>query len=196
GRPCCCGPKPPVQTARTVQHKLGACIFLDYLSIMSRGDVPVKNEPPKPIVVMKSSILSCRNRPLPGTPFALVFCLIFKASSPIVSVAADGKAATSSQLPPQLLEFSAAKEKQAQKLAERLDLKVSPGIWDYFKAAKQGDWLAVSNSFERLKRRSSQYEGSTDDQTVGTPVWSTIIEIQTAYEAFALGEPKYAFAFG
>jgi len=123
--------------------------------------------------------------------------MVLVAAIPLsVYCATDGKPFDSAQFPPQFLQFCAAKEQQARKLADQLDLKVSPQIWDYFKSAKQGDWTAVSNAYVRLKRRANQYEGSKDDPTVGTPVWQTIIEVQTAYEAFALGELKYTLAYG
>jgi len=118
--------------------------------------------------------------------------MVLVAAIPLsVYCATDGKPSDIAQFPPQFLQFCAAKEQQARKLADQLDLKVSPQIWDYFKSAKQGDWTAVSNAYVRLKRRANQYEGSRDDPAVRTPVWQTIIEVQTAYEAFALGELKY-----
>ena len=53
----------------------------------------------------------------------------------------------------------------------------------------------MTNVFER-SLRASQYEGSTNDPAVGSPVWQTLIEVQTAYEAFASGGTKYPLAFG
>jgi tetratricopeptide (TPR) repeat protein len=114
------------------------------------------------------------------------------AAAPPACRAADG----TSQLPPQLLAFSADKEQQAQRLAADLKLEVSPDIWVYFKAATQGDWPGVTNAYARLRWRSSQYQGSYNDPTVSSPVWQTIIEVQTAYEAFAAGGTKYPLAFG
>jgi hypothetical protein len=104
--------------------------------------------------------------------------------------------AADDRFPPQLLAFSAAKEQQAHQLAADLKLQVSPNIWDYFKAARQGDWLGVTNNYAILKWRSIQYEGSFNDPTVSTPVWQTVIEVQTAYDSFAVGGPKYPLAFG
>jgi hypothetical protein len=105
-------------------------------------------------------------------------------------------AAEVSQFPPQLLAFSAAKEQQAHQLAADLNLKVSPDIWAYFQCATQGDWLGVTNAYARLRWRSSQYQGSYNDPTVSSPVWQTLIEVQTAYDAFASGGTKYPMAFG
>ena len=104
--------------------------------------------------------------------------------------------AVDNRFPPQLLAFSAAKEQQAHQLATNLNLQVSQNIWDYFAAAKQGNWLAVTNQYAVLRWRSSQYEGSLNDPSVSTPIWQTLIEVQTAYEAFAAGGTKYPLAFG
>lgn len=101
-----------------------------------------------------------------------------------------------SEVPPQLLKFSAAKEQQARQLAADFKVQVSPEIWAYFKYATQGDWPGLTNTYARLKLRSGQYEGSVNDPTVSSPVWQTLIEVQTAFEAFARGGPKYPLAFG
>ena len=106
-----------------------------------------------------------------------------------------GFAATDA-FPAQLLTFSAAKEQQARQLAADLKLEVSPDIWTFFAAAKQGNWPDMTNAYARLRWRSSQYQGSYNDPTVSTPVWQTVIEAQTAYEAFAAGGQKYPLAFG
>lgn len=104
--------------------------------------------------------------------------------------------AADSLFPPQLLAFSAAKEQQAHELAADLNFRVAPEIWAYFKAANHGDWLGMTNIYEHLKLRSSQYVGSFYDPTVSSAVWQTIIEVQTAYEAFVMGGSKYPLAFG
>lgn len=128
---------------------------------------------------------------------ATLVAVLMLLSAGMARAAADlPKAAATNAFPSRLLSFCTVKEQQARKLAEQGELKISSQIWDYFQAAKDGDWPAVSNLFERVKKRANQYEGAIDDKTVGTPVFQTLIEIQTAYEAFALGDPKYAFAFG
>ena len=98
--------------------------------------------------------------------------------------------------PPQIAGFITKKESQARALATELELKISPDVWAYFRTAQTGKASAVTNAFERLKKRSSQYEGSKDDSTVGTPVWQTLIEVELAVEGFADGDPKYSMAFG
>jgi hypothetical protein len=105
------------------------------------------------------------------------------------SVTKDGR-------PPEIADFIKSKEAQARALAKELDLKISPDVWAYFQTARTEKVSAVTNAFERLKKRSSQYEGSRDDPTVGTPVWQTLIEVELAVEAFTDGDPKYSMAFG
>jgi hypothetical protein len=98
--------------------------------------------------------------------------------------------------PSQLLTFSLAKEHQAQQLATNFDLQLSPGIQGYFQCARQGDWPGVSNSYIQLKQQSGRQKGMPHDPAVSSPLWQTIIEVQTAYEAFAVGGTKYPLAFG
>jgi hypothetical protein len=123
-----------------------------------------------------------------------VLNIVFALLLPAVPVcrAADG----TNGFPPQLLAFCVAKEQQAHRLAADFNIQVSPEIWAYFKSAGQSDWPAMTNAYERLKLRSSQYEGSWNDPAVSSPVWQTIIEVQTAYAAFASGGTKYPLAFG
>src|SRR5262245_48222564 len=94
-------------------------------------------------------------------------------------------AVAQSGLPPEIASFITNKEAQARALAKELELKISPDVWAYFKTAKAGKAIATTNAFERLKKRSSQYEGSRDDPSIGTPVWQTVIEVQLAIEGFA-----------
>jgi hypothetical protein len=120
-------------------------------------------------------------------------CLLLVAL--LVSSVAMSAAAV--DIPPQLLSFSVAKERQARELATNSNLTVSPQIWDFFKAAEQGDWLSVSNGFARLRQRNNQYEGNTtNDPTVASPVWQTLIEVQLAFWPFTAGGPKYPLAYG
>jgi hypothetical protein len=98
--------------------------------------------------------------------------------------------------PPQLLSFSAAKEQQARQLAKDLDLQLSPDIWRFFAAAKQGDWPAATNVYAQLRLRAGQYSDSTNDVAVAGPVWQTVIEVEMSFEAFASGGKKYPLAFG
>lgn len=99
-------------------------------------------------------------------------------------------------LDPRLAEFVKAKEQQARDLAESLSIKVSPGIWKGFDLFRQGDWAQASNHFAKLMERNSQYQGSTVEEGVGTPVWQPLMEVSLILTEFYAGEPKYARAFG
>ena len=108
----------------------------------------------------------------------------------------DAASRSKAGLPPEMLSFITNKEAQARVLAKDLDLKVAGAVWAYFGTARTGTIAVITNAFERLKKRPSQYEGSTDDPTVGTPVWHILIEVELAVEGFADGDPKFAAAFG
>jgi hypothetical protein len=105
-------------------------------------------------------------------------------------------------IPPEIRAFAAAKEEHARDLAQKLKLEVSPDLWAFFKAAKAGDWNKADRLWQDLRLRSGQYARPKDapeskpDPEVQTPVWQTALETDLALEAFAKGEPKYAFAFG
>ena len=100
------------------------------------------------------------------------------------------------KLPPEIRAFAAAKERQAKALAKKLGYELSPDVWSFFDAAKQGDWDQARSLWDDLRMRAGQYDGSSSDPAVATPLWSTVLETDVAAEQFALGEPKYAFAFG
>ncbi len=114
----------------------------------------------------------------------------------LVSVGVLAAAEVTSQFPPQLLAFSAAKEQQARQLAKELKLDLSPDIWRFFAAAKQGDWPTATNVYAQLRLRAGQYQDSTNDVAVAGPVWQTIIEVEMPFEAFATGGKKYPLAIG
>ena len=56
----------------------------------------------------------------------------------------------------QLKSFVAEKEAQANASTN----EIPPGFAAFFASAKNGDWLAVSNAFEDLRKHAPQYEGS------------------------------------
>jgi len=124
--------------------------------------------------------------------FAFVLSLLLATCPFAIEAAAKSKTG----LPPEILTFIKTKESEARALAKELDLKISSDVWAYFRTAQTGTTAAITNAFERLKKRSSQYEGSRDDPTVGTPVWQTLIEVELAVDAFVEGDPKYCMAFG
>jgi hypothetical protein len=121
----------------------------------------------------------------------LALCLLL-AKAPGGAAAATGP----ESLDPRLPGFIKAKEQQARALAKELELKSPAGVWKVFELYGLGEWAAATNQFERLKQHNGQYEGSKDDPTIHTPLFQTIIEVVTACEPFAFGEPKFARAFG
>ena len=127
-----------------------------------------------------------------GRQLLFAFGLLMVAWGNTCQAAATSKAS----LPPEIVKFIQDKEAHARLLAKKLDLKVSPDVWAFFRTAQTGTIGAITNAFERLKKRASQYEGSRDDPTVGTPVWQTLIEVELAVEGFQERDLKYSMAFG
>lgn len=74
--------------------------------------------------------------------------------------------------------------------------EAAPGFEPFFADAANGNWLAVSNDFEELRKHAGQYGGSSQpDPRLRGPRWEAVKEIWGAFAAFAAGE-KYAAAFG
>jgi hypothetical protein len=65
------------------------------------------------------------------------------------SVMSDARA--EKQVDPRLKEFARQKRQQTEELAAKLHLDVPPEAREFFKAAEAGDWIAVSNAFERIR---------------------------------------------
>lgn len=114
----------------------------------------------------------------------------------LADAAAGAEAAGPESLDPRLPGFIKAKEQQARALTKELELKTPAGVWKVFELYGRGEWVEGTNQFERLKLRNGQYEGSKDNPDIHTPVFQTLIELVTACDSFAFGEPKYARAFG
>src|SRR5262245_44071707 len=86
----------------------------------------------------------------------ITLSLLLAALAPVRNAAEKSKAG----LPPEILNFIKDKEAEARMLAKKLDLKISSDVWAYFRTAQTGTTAAITNAFDRLKKRSSQYEGS------------------------------------
>jgi len=95
----------------------------------------------------------------------------------------------------QLHQFYQSKEYQAKTLAAQLKINVAPEIWAFFQLLDKGDIQTVKKHFEQLKLQNGQYEGSRHEETVGNPVWQTVMESFLAYEQCHVGEPRYAELF-
>lgn len=97
----------------------------------------------------------------------------------------------------QLKSFVAEKEAQADAVARAEGKTMLPEYKSLFAAAGRGDWLAVSNVFDDLRKRAPQYEhsGASDPRLRG-PQWQALIETEGALEQLANGDEKYEVAFG
>ncbi len=99
-------------------------------------------------------------------------------------------------LPAQLTLFAARRETQARELAAHYNAQLPAVVWAYFAAARQGNWTAVSRLWEELRNPPHDEGRPRPDLAVRSQVWASAMEIVIGFEAFALGEPKYALAFG
>jgi hypothetical protein len=93
----------------------------------------------------------------------------------------------------QLKSFVAEKEAQANAATN----KMPPGFKSFFNAAAKGDWLAVSNAFEKFRKHSHDFDGpgSIDERLQGVQ-WQALKEVWGGFYAFGEGDEKYAAAFG
>ena len=93
----------------------------------------------------------------------------------------------------QLKSFVAEKEAQANASTN----EIPPGFAAFFASAKNGDWLAVSNAFEDLRKHAPQYEGSgAKDARLTGVAWEAVKEIWGAFYMFDNAGEKYSAAFG
>ncbi len=97
----------------------------------------------------------------------------------------------------QLKLFVAEKEAQANAMTMADGQEMPPEFKSLFVAAGKGDWLTVSNVFVDLRKRAPQYQhsGASDPRLHG-PQWQALLETEGAIGQFALGDEKYASAFG
>jgi len=92
----------------------------------------------------------------------------------------------------QLKSFVAEKEAQAN-MATNEDVSEYAA---YFAAAKRGDWLTVSNTFQEFAKHAGQYEhsGKTDERLRGTK-WQAVMEIWGALDDVTEGDEKYSIVY-
>jgi hypothetical protein len=98
---------------------------------------------------------------------------------------------------PQFKEFVAEKEAQAIADSKAAGKELLPEYKSLFAAASKKDWPKVKAIFDGMARRAPQYShgGTNDDRLVGTS-WQTVLEIDCALEALAVGDEKYMTTFG
>jgi len=94
----------------------------------------------------------------------------------------------------QLKQFVAEKQVQANAATKT----PVPDCAPFFAAAETGDWLAVSNSFVKLREYAGQNTSSGKTKELGLrgPRWEAVEEVWGAFHAFGEGDEKYSAAFG
>ncbi|HSY44366.1 MAG TPA: hypothetical protein VK811_10690 [Candidatus Acidoferrum sp.] len=90
----------------------------------------------------------------------------------------------------QLTSFAAEKESQAQSLASAGGKKLPPEFAAFFSAAENLDWEEASHEYAELRKRLH------NDTTLYGSWWQPVLETFGAAGQFALGDEKYAAAFG
>ena len=120
----------------------------------------------------------------------LAGCLV----GPPVCQAADDKA---NQFPPQLFEFSVAKEQQVRTMASDLDVPITSEIRDFFAAARIGDYTVLSNIVAKLAPEyEASYRSPKEKLPAWIPFWPPMTEVESAYESFARGGRRFPMDFG
>ncbi len=85
---------------------------------------------------------------------------------------------------PRLKVFAAQKRQQMEEFATKLHLDVPAEARKFFQAAEAGDWMAVSNCFERLRPRASPTDPPIPLPCVDNVLFMPILETFGAYEQF------------
>ncbi len=98
-----------------------------------------------------------------------------------------------STLDPAFVKFVGEKETLAKALSKKYRLSVRPMIWDFFTAAKQGDWNTTSNLFSSIMAGSGR-DGSP--AWVPRQIWGSIHDTYGAYEQFHAWNPELLRRFG
>ncbi|HEY5296812.1 MAG TPA: hypothetical protein VIK59_02705 [Verrucomicrobiae bacterium] len=111
---------------------------------------------------------------------------------------AEWKSLKNPEVVAQLKSFVAEKEAQAHAAVAAGSESAMPEYKPFFAAAEKGDWLALNNAFEDLKKRAPQYDhppGTQVDQRLRGNQWAAVIETWGAFDAFGEGDEKYSAAF-
>src|SRR6185437_9228961 len=70
-----------------------------------------------------------------------------------------------------------------------------PEFAAYFAAAQKGDWLAVSNDFENLRKNVNSSAWEAEGRRNGSR-WAAVLELWGAFYYFGHADEKYSAAFG
>lgn len=87
--------------------------------------------------------------------------------------------------------FATTKENQAFALASDAGETVSAEAKQFFNAAKRGDADRVVEMFGGFMKRHHQYENSSNDKSLDTSYWQTMLEVELAFQAIRKTEAKY-----
>jgi hypothetical protein len=129
--------------------------------------------------------------------FSIVLSLVaFAAGAMAAEKDAPPSKPTTTNLPPVVLAFCAAKEQQAKQLAAKLKVDLPEVMTNYFAAAKKGDWAQAFDLFREAMDLTGGKPDSKNQETVEATARAAVLEVQLALEQFVEGEPKYALAFG
>jgi len=137
----------------------------------------------------------------------LIVCLAFALGlagcanrQPAPALALESRAGqpTTLDLPPQIANFLAEKERHTHILKRQLKVQVHDDYWTFFRQARRGDWPATSKLYESLKERVALGKGSTNDAGLDRIVWQTVVEAKMVFEYYTPSNnaPKWSTAFG
>ncbi len=98
--------------------------------------------------------------------------------------------------PPALRRFVVAKEKQAKREAERVQLELSPEVLDYFKAAADGDWSQALGMYQDARRSVRESDDDPDQSSLAAVARATLLEVQLALEQVMDSNPALALKLG
>lgn len=94
------------------------------------------------------------------------------------------------ELRTQLHSFAVKKESQAQSLASAGGKELPSKVEELFSAVEHDDWECASNDFAEVKSRLA------GDNSLYGSWWQPVLETYVAAGQFALGDEKYAAAYG
>jgi hypothetical protein len=97
---------------------------------------------------------------------------------------------TDPELQRQFKSFTEEKESQARSLAAAGGKKLPSKAEELFWAVENGDWETATNDFAEMKQRVD-----TENSLYGS-WWQPVLEVYGAAEQFALGDERYAAAYG
>jgi hypothetical protein len=93
----------------------------------------------------------------------------------------------------QLKSFVAEKEAQANAATNKMPSEFKT----FFNAARKGDWLTVSNAFEKFRKHSHDFDHpSPNDERLQGVQWQAVKEVWGGFCAFGEGDEKYCADFG